>query len=475
MAVTLTEQMGAMSLIDDMRHKQMLVQEHLNLPERRREVAQRIRDYYASKSIETDTDMVDKGVADYFSKRLTYEAGAGNKFKELIAGAYVTRNKWLSKVIIGAIVLGGTATVMVKSIDYMDNQKTVIIQAHADQNMALAKQLMASIQTQYDKAQELEKKSKAANLMPGMRMIDAATQTLLDASSYTKNVLKLPAVHVTKQTRDDDVNTNKLAADGVKQTGVELGKATTLIQSVESLLAINKEYVDTVTAGDFATKQEKYPQLKNASAEASKAIDTADTTGVQPANKAVNQLVEAIAGVGKVDALSEREARFESQFKSMNLSSEDSSIVSVKTTRVKNSISNLDIVGAEAGLGDLDKTLQFAKTPLKLNIVDRANAKSGVERKYNDSGGKSWFLVVEATDPSGNVVPVPVKSLESGRESYASMFGVRVSQDEYNKVKANKKANGHVDNRAMGEKSANSLTLKFNQRTAAKPDMITEW
>lgn len=51
--------------------------------------------------------------------------------------------------------------------------------------------------------------------------------------------------------------------------------------------------------------------------------------------------------------------------------------------------------------------------PLTLNIVDRKGTKSGVERNYKASGGKSWFVVVEATDSSSNVMKVPVTSAET--------------------------------------------------------------
>ena len=57
----LRDQMGAMALIDEMRHKQMIVQEHLDLPKRREEVVRRIREYYRSQNIEVSDELVEQG------------------------------------------------------------------------------------------------------------------------------------------------------------------------------------------------------------------------------------------------------------------------------------------------------------------------------------------------------------------------------------------------------------------------------
>ncbi|MNJ71208.1 hypothetical protein D3C77_677240 [compost metagenome] len=83
--------------------------------------------------------------------------------------------------------------------------------------------------------------------------------------------------------------------------------------------------------------------------------------------------------------------------------------------------------------------------------------------------------MVEATDPAGISANVPVTSSETGKQRWTRLFGVRVSQAEYLKVKQDKLDDGHVDERMMGSKAANSLTLRFNQRTTSNPDMILDW
>lgn len=105
-----------------------------------------------------------------------------------------------------------------------------------------------------------------------------------------------------------------------------------------------------------------------------------------------------------------------------------------------------------------------------------------MERCYEASGcsenstrGKSWYLIVEALDAAGKPAYVPVTSVEDNQTRWARQFGVRVSRDEYLRVRQDKLEDGHVSQRHIGEKAANSLKLRFTQRTSADPDMILQW
>ncbi|OLS59154.1 DUF6384 family protein [Pseudomonas putida] len=72
----LSEQMGAMALVDELRHRRMEVEEHLDLPRREAEVAERIRAYYKGQGIDCDDALVAQGVREFFRHRLVFEAPA---------------------------------------------------------------------------------------------------------------------------------------------------------------------------------------------------------------------------------------------------------------------------------------------------------------------------------------------------------------------------------------------------------------
>lgn len=307
--VSLRDQMGAMALIDEMRHKQMIVREHLDMPKRREEVARRIREYYQSQNIEVNDELVEQGVRAYFEKRLMYEAPPAGALSGLLARIYITRSSWKKPVVGGVTALA-----------------------------------------------------------------------LLAGGSY------------------------------------------------------------------FAQQARENAAMQAAARDAA--------------------VIDNIAA-----QIRETDARF----KSMGLAPAEQEQVAALVAAANTAVQERDIARAKESLAALQATLAYAETPLTFNVVDRAGVKSGVERNYGASGGKSWYLITEAMDPSGKAVPVTVTSVESGEKKQAAMFGVRVGKDVYESVRADKMEDGHVDNRTLGKKPANSLTPQFTRAFSVQPDMILEW
>lgn len=307
--VRLRDQMGAIALIDEMRHQQMIVQEHLDLPKRREEVARRIRAYYQSQNISVNDELVEQGVRSYFEGRLTFEAPRAGALPGLLARLYITRSKWKKPVTVGATTLA-----------------------------------------------------------------------LLIGGGY-----------VAQQARE--------------------------------------------------------------------------TAATQAAARDAAVMEDIAAQIRQMDT----------RFKAMGLAPAEVEQVTSMLTTANAAVRERDAGRAREALAALKATLVYAETPLTFNVVDRGGVKSGVERNYSGSGGKSWFLIAEAVDASGNIVPVTVASAESGARKQATLFGVRVSKDVYDSVKADKMADGHVDNRLLGKKPANSLTPQFTRAFSDQPDMILEW
>lgn len=79
-SVPLSEQLMAMAFVDRLRHEQKQVQEHLDLPRRRAEIAERIRAYYLSNNIAFDDDLIEQGVRQFFARRLMFEAPPLKRF-----------------------------------------------------------------------------------------------------------------------------------------------------------------------------------------------------------------------------------------------------------------------------------------------------------------------------------------------------------------------------------------------------------
>ncbi len=93
MAGALSEQLGAMAIIDELRHKQMVVDEHLDLPRRREEVGARIREYYAANGLAVDDELIAEGVRAYFAQRLEFEPGPGDAGEREKALQYIAARR----------------------------------------------------------------------------------------------------------------------------------------------------------------------------------------------------------------------------------------------------------------------------------------------------------------------------------------------------------------------------------------------
>lgn len=84
MTVSLSEQMGAMALVDELRHQELAQQEHLDLPKQRSEVSERIRSYYQSNGIHHEQTHVEQGVRAFFAQRLVFEAPPLSRWERLL-------------------------------------------------------------------------------------------------------------------------------------------------------------------------------------------------------------------------------------------------------------------------------------------------------------------------------------------------------------------------------------------------------
>lgn len=104
------DQMGAMALVDELRHRQMEIREHLDIHRREAEVAERIRAYYRSQGIECDDDLVAQGVREFFNQRLVFEAPPMTFWQRFLGRLIVSSafRFWLMFMLAFAIMFGNS-------------------------------------------------------------------------------------------------------------------------------------------------------------------------------------------------------------------------------------------------------------------------------------------------------------------------------------------------------------------------------
>jgi hypothetical protein len=89
----------------------------------------------------------------------------------------------------------------------------------------------------------------------------------------------------------------------------------------------------------------------------------------------------------------------------------------------------------------------------RIRIVQRPGEPSGLWRvPAANPRAQNYYLIVEAVDPQGRVVPVRVTSEETRRTAEVSRWGLRVPQEVFEAVRRDKQDDGIIQNDIVGEK-----------------------
>lgn len=124
------------------------------------------------------------------------------------------------------------------------------------------------------------------------------------------------------------------------------------------------------------------------------------------------------------------------------------------------------------------RALQDMRTSLEqeysLRILNQPGEKSGVWRVPDvNTRARNYYIVVEAIDPTGRVLSVPVTSEETGTIERVTKWGLRVDEKTFNSVGRDKQDNGIIERDRFGYKKRGYLEPEYEMRTSG--GAITEW
>ena len=129
---------------------------------------------------------------------------------------------------------------------------------------------------------------------------------------------------------------------------------------------------------------------------------------------------------------------------------------------------------AETAVGEIEKLQGELEATYIIRVVSRPGEASGVWRIPDvNEDARNFYLIVEAIDRRGNVVPVTVTSEENGRTSTVRKWGLRVSRELFESVAADKRDDGIIQAREIGEKTTGQWRPEYSVPTTGAA--ITEW
>ncbi|PLX37225.1 MAG: hypothetical protein C0606_12065 [Hyphomicrobiales bacterium] len=133
-----------------------------------------------------------------------------------------------------------------------------------------------------------------------------------------------------------------------------------------------------------------------------------------------------------------------------------------------------NVVAAEQAVGDLKSLLGELRQTYKVQVVSRPGTASGASRIPDvNRQTRNYYVIVEAIDPDGKVIPLPIKSEEDGTVKTVSTWGLRVSPSVFNAVRRDKEADGIVDDAIVGVKERGYLKPKW--LVDVEDGRITKW
>jgi len=124
------------------------------------------------------------------------------------------------------------------------------------------------------------------------------------------------------------------------------------------------------------------------------------------------------------------------------------------------------------------RSLQDLRTTLEqeygLRIVNRPGEKTGVWRVPDiNTRARNYYIIVEAIDPTGKVLTVPVTNEETGKTERVSKWGLRVDEQTFERVARDKQDNGIIERDRFGYKHRGRLVPEYEMRTSGSA--ITQW
>jgi cell division protein FtsB len=133
-----------------------------------------------------------------------------------------------------------------------------------------------------------------------------------------------------------------------------------------------------------------------------------------------------------------------------------------------------DAAGARKAAADMEVLLGDLRAEFMLRIVNRPGEASGVWREpMINTRARNDYLIVEAIAPDGKVLSRPILNEETGVTSTVDKWGVRVSNDVFEKVLLDKRDNGIIERNIVGQKKRGSLDVEYAMPVLG--GTITKW
>ena len=453
--IKLSEQLGAMAIIDELYQKQQLLLEHLDRDVLRDRLKENIRNYYQTKGQSIDDSLIEKGINLWFDKRLRFNAPKRNWFMHFLALCYIKRNILYSIIF---IILSALALINFAEITFAKKIKNNIDSTY---NHILSTK--STLDDLNKKFLEIDKYPINFSQVPIKKLknsiIDLLNQNIIP--SIIKSGTDISSI----AQKDEDIL--KYLKETDESINTKLSEITSQITQLHELLEKDKKLTKLIQNQVFTDVSKKYPILQNA-------VDSIlDNLNQGQTDIDINRIETLYSSIERAEFLEKKIESDNKQLLELNVPKSDMDPIIALQTSLLADLKDLNFENVENYQTMMAYYIKLAQTNLTLTIVDHPDHKSGVERTHENTNGKSWYLIVQALTPTGKPTSIWVKSIETGETKLVEMFGQQVTLKAFNDVKEDKINDGHIDNNKLCTKPKGRLI--FNCPNSVKSGRISEW
>ena len=453
--IKLSEQLGAMAIIDELYQKQQLLLEHLDRDVLRDRLKENIRNYYQTKGQSIDDSLIEKGINLWFDKRLRFNAPKRNWFMHFLALCYIKRNILYSIIF---IILSALALINFAEITFAKKIKNNIDSTY---NHILSTK--STLDDLNKKFLEIDKYPINFSQVPIKKLknsiIDLLNQNIIP--SIIKSGTDISSI----AQKDEDIL--KYLKETDESINTKLSEITSQITQLHELLEKDKKLTKLIQNQVFTDVSKKYPILQNT-------VDSIlDNLNQGQTDIDINRIETLYSSIERAEFLEKKIESDTKQLLELNVPESDMDPIIALQTSLLADLKDLNFENVENYQTMMAYYIKLAQTNLTLTIVDHPDHKSGVERTHENTNGKSWYLIVQALTPTGKPTSIWVKSIETGETKLVEMFGQQVTLKAFNDVKEDKINDGHIDNNKLCAKPKGRLI--FNCPNSVKSGRISEW
>jgi hypothetical protein len=460
-----------MDVASELRKQKEEVNKQLNIDETKADLRQRILE--TSKVTGENLNDAEAMIAieSYFSGLYSFKEPKKN-FSHSLANLYVDREMITDNYVKPAAFIAGVA---------------ILIYATAGITNLLVKQsrekkIEDAVEQGYKKKLKLQGRLNALKSSHDSEVIETAKAS----GEILKGTDEFFKEYCSNGTSDDDINQQnyKTAQKQLQIADADLNKANEYLNKGEGIIKFGNDLVSTRKSLELLISEIKNSNppkqlMTQAESDYQNGIASVDKKNLSQAKEYYNHLNGIKTDAQEFAVLPSQAEKLYNTIKAVaveNAAIEQADNLYKEAKASAENVNVKQLKQAVDNLGTLDNLLEQDYT---MTVVSKEGVKSGIDRYYTDGSGKrlsGYYLIIEAKDSKGNALQKQIKNEENGQAYNVTMWGERVPQEIYERIKQDKMNDGIVNDNVFGKKQrgyvTESITIKGLDKRLGQ---ITSW